>query len=118
MLRRYPLATPGRTYLAGPISEGRPELVAEGSDPELAAAARDPEHLALLRQVRPRSTMTVPMHVRGRLVGALSVLTASDGRRLGEDDLELAQELAGRCALALESGRLYAERSRIARTLQ
>jgi PAS domain S-box-containing protein len=118
MLQRYPLATPGRTYLAGPLSEGRPELVAEVGDAELAAAARDDEHLALLRQVRPRSAMTVPMHVRGRLVGAVSILTATEGRRLGDDDLELAQELAGRCALALESGRLYAERSRIARTLQ
>jgi serine phosphatase RsbU (regulator of sigma subunit) len=62
--------------------------------------------------------MTVPLRVRGRLLGAISILTAESGRRLGEDDLFIAKELAGRCALALDNARLYEESSRIARTLQ
>jgi PAS domain S-box-containing protein len=118
MMRRYPLATPSRTYLAGAVGEGRSELVPELHEEELEAGARDPQHLALLRAIRPRSAMTVPMMVRGRLLGAVSVLTAHDGRRLDVDDLALAEELAGRCALALDNARLYEERSRIARTLQ
>jgi serine phosphatase RsbU (regulator of sigma subunit) len=62
--------------------------------------------------------MTVPMMVRGRLVGAIALVTARGGHRLGDDALELVEELAGRCALALDNARLYAERSLIARTLQ
>jgi serine phosphatase RsbU (regulator of sigma subunit) len=62
--------------------------------------------------------MTVPMNVRGRVLGAISIVTAESGRVLDENDLLLAEELAGRCALALDNARLYEERSRIARTLQ
>jgi PAS domain S-box-containing protein len=114
LMRRYPLPT----YLTGPLTDGAPRLHAELSEERLAALARDPEHAALLRMLRPRSALTVPMNVRGRVLGAISLLTAESGRRLDEDDLLLAEVFAGRCALALDNARLYEERSRIARTLQ
>ncbi len=114
LLRRYPVTSPA--YLRRPLVGA--ELIRELDDAQLAALARDPEHHALLRQLRPRSSMTVPMNVRGRVLGAISIVTAESGRGLDEDDLLLAEELAGRCALALDNARLYEERSRIARTLQ
>ncbi len=114
LLRRYPLTS--ASYLRRPL--GAAELVQKVNDADLAAVARDPEHHALLRQLRPRSSMTVPLIVRGKTLGAITVLTAESGRRLTEDDLALGEELAARCALALDNARLYRERSRIARTLQ
>jgi serine phosphatase RsbU (regulator of sigma subunit)/PAS domain-containing protein len=114
LLRRYPVTS--ADYLRRPLVG--PELIAHLDDGQVAALARDPEHHALLRQIRPRSSMTVPMSVRGRTLGAVSVITAESGHVLDEDDLLLAEELAGRCALALDNARLYEERSRIARTLQ
>ena len=118
MMRRYPLATFGPAYVDGALVEGRSELVPELTDERLRAVARDPEHLAVLRGLRPRSAMAVPMTVRGRVLGAIWLMTAESGRRLDEEDLLLVEELAGRCALALDNARLYEERSRIARTLQ
>jgi PAS domain S-box-containing protein len=114
LLRRYPVTSPA--YLRQPLAAA--ELIPEMTDADLAALARDPEHHGVLRQIRPLSSMTVPMTVRGRTVGAISIITAESGRVLDEDDLLLAEELAGRCALALDNARLYEERSRIARTLQ
>jgi serine phosphatase RsbU (regulator of sigma subunit) len=66
-----------------------------------------------------RSTMVVPLVARGRALGAITFASASaSGRVYAEDDLELAQELARRAALAIDNSRLYEERSHIARTLQ
>jgi PAS domain S-box-containing protein len=118
LMRRYPVGGPGRRYLGRDLDAGESRLMAEITDQDLAAAARDPEHLALFRQLRPRSAMTVPLVVRGTTIGAITVVTAASGRMLDEDDLVLLEEVAGRCALALDNARLYNERSRIARTLQ
>ena len=112
LMRRYPLGG----HLTGPGGEAR--LLPDLSDPDLVAVARDPEHLALLRMLRPRSAVAVPLKVRGRVLGAISLITAESGRQLDDGDLLLAEVFAGRCALALDNARLYAERSRIARTLQ
>ena len=62
--------------------------------------------------------MTVPMVARGETLGAMTFVTGPSGRRFDERDLELAEELARRCATAIENARLYAERAYIARTLQ
>jgi serine phosphatase RsbU (regulator of sigma subunit) len=58
------------------------------------------------------------MIARGRVVGAISMVSGDDSRRFREDDKLLAEELAGRCGLAYDNARLFRERSRIARTLQ
>jgi hypothetical protein len=118
LMRRYPVGGAGPRYLGRDLEAGQSRLISDLNEQHFADAARDPEHLALFRQLRPRSAMTVPMVVRGRTIGAITVVTSVSGRRLGEDELFMLEEVAGRCALALDNARLYAERSRIARTLQ
>jgi serine phosphatase RsbU (regulator of sigma subunit) len=65
-----------------------------------------------------RSAIIVPMITRGRTLGAISFVTGLSGRRFDQQDVELAQELARRCATAVDNARLYRDRSYIARTLQ
>ena len=48
----------------------------------------------------------------------MTFVTGPSGRRFDRRDLELAEELARRCATAVENARLYGERAYIARTLQ
>jgi serine phosphatase RsbU (regulator of sigma subunit)/anti-sigma regulatory factor (Ser/Thr protein kinase) len=62
--------------------------------------------------------MVVPLTARGRTLGALTLATDGAGRKFDADDLALAEELARRCALAVDNARLYGERSHVARTLQ
>jgi serine phosphatase RsbU (regulator of sigma subunit) len=84
----------------------------------VAAAITDPEHLALVRRLRLRSLIIAPMTARGRTFGALTFVSAESGRRFEAADVQLAEELARRAAVAIENSRLYTERTRIAHTLQ
>jgi serine phosphatase RsbU (regulator of sigma subunit) len=79
---------------------------------------RSEEQYALLRQLGLRSAVIVPMTTRERTLGTLTFATGSSGRRYDGYDVEVAQELAHRCATAIDNNRLYSERSYIARTLQ
>ena len=75
----------------------------------LVAAARDEEHLALLRELGFTSAIVVPMIARGKTLGAISLISAESGRKYDEADLDLANELALRAALAVDNARLYEE---------
>jgi PAS domain S-box-containing protein len=86
-------------------AEVRTEITAE----ELSAVARDEEHLRLLRELDPRSLMIVPLTAHGRVLGAISFIRSGSDRRYSQADLELAQELARRSALAIDHARMYRE---------
>jgi serine phosphatase RsbU (regulator of sigma subunit) len=60
----------------------------------------------------------LPLTARGRTLGAMTLATDRSRRSFDADDLALAEELARRCALAVDNARLYGERSDVARTLQ
>jgi PAS domain S-box-containing protein len=100
------------------LRTGEPLLYEAIDDDALVAAATDDTHLELLREVGMRSALIVPMRAGGRVLGALTLVSAESGRVLDELDLVLAQQMASRAAVAIENARLYGERSRIARTLQ
>ena len=91
------------------VRTGHPEMVADIPDALLAANARDAEQLRLLREWAPKSYLCVPLIARGRMLGAITLITAESGRRYEDADLELAEELAGRAALAVDNARLYDE---------
>jgi serine phosphatase RsbU (regulator of sigma subunit) len=65
-----------------------------------------------------KSYIIVPLVARGRTLGTITLVSAESGRRYGSAELELAEELARRAALAVDNARLYKGRSEIARTLQ
>jgi serine phosphatase RsbU (regulator of sigma subunit) len=90
----------------------------EVSDELLVQFAHDERHLELLRALGFRSVLIVPMRVGDRTLGAMTLVSAESRRRLDEFDLELAEQIAARAAVAIENSRLYSERSAIARTLQ
>lgn len=105
--RRYP---PDPLAPQGPLLvhlTGEPVLIPEITEDMLADGARDAEHLRLLGELGFRSLVSVPLTARDRRLGAISIATAGSGRRYGPDDLQLAQELAGRAGLAVEHARLY-----------
>ncbi len=91
------------------LRSGEPELHPEIPEAMLVEAARDHEELELLRAVGMRSAMIVPLLARGRTLGAITLVAAESGRPFDEDDFELAKQLAGRCAVALDNACLYRE---------
>jgi PAS domain S-box-containing protein len=88
------------------LRTGQTEWAADIPDEMLVTGARDAEHLALVRALGLKSYAVVPIKSRDRVLGALSLVTEGE-RRLDEDDLAFAEELARRAALALENARLY-----------
>ncbi|WP_165251115.1 ATP-binding protein [Paludisphaera soli] len=89
------------------VASRRPTLIPEVAEEHLRSGARDDEHLAALRAFNPRSYLCVPLAGREGVLGALSFVATTSGRRYDQADLELAVDLAGRAAIALENGRLY-----------
>jgi PAS domain S-box-containing protein len=115
---RYPPDPRSETGVPAVLRSGSSELYPEIPEELLRAATRDDEQYRLIQQIGMRSAMIVPMVARGRSVGALTFVSGPSGRRFDQQDLELAEELARRCATAIDNARLFTERAYIARTLQ
>jgi PAS domain S-box-containing protein len=106
-LRRYPVRADAAYGTAHVIRTGRSELHREVSDLVLHSAAVDRSHLELILQMGLQSIMVVPLPGRGKILGAMVLGSAESGRRYSRVDLALAEELARRAALAIESAQLY-----------
>ncbi|MDN5747767.1 MAG: SpoIIE family protein phosphatase [Pseudonocardia sp.] len=92
--------------------------IPEIPDELLVAAAVDEVHLELIRSIGMRSAVVVPLLVRGRCLGALTLVHAESGRRFSDADLAFSRQLAATAAVALDNARLYEQQRRVARTLQ
>jgi serine phosphatase RsbU (regulator of sigma subunit) len=97
---------------------GEPGFFPEIPDELLVRAAVDDEHLALIRSIGMRSAVVVPLLVRGRSLGALTLVQAESGQRFDDVDVAFARQLAGVAAVALDNARLYEQQQWIAETLQ
>lgn len=116
--QRYPPdpAAPGGAVQVS--RTGQASFVPDIPDELLVEAAVDAEHLQLIRSIGMRSAVVVPLLVRGRSLGALTLVQAESGRRFDRTDLAFVQQLASGAALALDNARLYELRHYVAETLQ
>jgi PAS domain S-box-containing protein len=110
--RRYPPDPDAPRGLYNVLRTREPEMVARIPGELLEQVARDERHRELLIGLGLRSYMVVPLLTRGRILGAISFVSAESGRRYGEADLRLAEELARRAAYAVDNARLYEEAQR------
>ena len=115
---RYPPDPEAPQGVAQVLRTGQSELVPEIPEQLLEQAVRDDEHREILRRLGLKSYMIVPLVARGRTLGAITLVSAESGRRYGQAELELAEELARRAALAVDNARLYRANIQVARTLQ
>jgi len=107
--RRYAVDMEADSGVPNVLRTGFPELVSEITDDLLAETAGDAEHLRILLGLGLKSYIIVPLAARGRMLGALTLMTAESGRRYGMSELAFAENLAGRAALAVDNARLYHE---------
>jgi PAS domain S-box-containing protein len=113
-LRRLYPPEPGTQHpILVAMQTGRPQVATAISDQALAERVRDPQHLALLRALGTGSHVVVPLIARGRTLGAISLVCGHSGRRYDESDLQLAEEVARRAALAIDNARLYTEAQKL-----
>jgi len=111
--RRYPPRPEDPGGVISIIRSGQPQIFPEITSEMLDRSAVDDDHRAMLHQLRIRSAMVVPLRGRERVFGAITFVYAESGRRYGESDLILAEELARRATLVIERRRLEEERAHL-----
>ncbi len=87
------------------VSEHLPEI----SEDILEAGAVDEEHLALMRELKLRSAVVVPLSARGRVLGVMTWVSAESDRRYEASDVAFAEDLAGRAGVAIDNAQLHSQ---------
>ena len=109
LAERYPVAPDAPHGPRAVARTARSQHVSEIPDELLVSVARDDEHLRLLRTLGLTSYLAVPLIARDETLGVLTIAAAESGRRFDASDLALAEDLAGRAAIAIDNARLYRE---------
>ena len=112
-------ATPVAAHLAGlalsgsgtpqvqVMRDGRSVLLRAVGDAGLDPFTDDPDHRVLAGVLAARSMLVVPLACRDRPLAALTFVSTDPQHRYDREDLELAEELARRAALAVDNAHLY-----------
>ncbi|MFD3500351.1 SpoIIE family protein phosphatase [Streptomyces sp. NPDC058678] len=80
--------------------------------------AQDPARLERVLAAGIHSLITVPLRARGATLGLVSFYRSDKPAPFEEDDLSLAQELAGRAAICIDNARRYTREHNTALALQ
>ncbi|MEX2582396.1 MAG: ATP-binding protein [Gemmatimonadota bacterium] len=107
LARRHPPSRESEFGVSKAIRTGRSELIREVTPELMRELARSPGHRKLLEELGIRSVMLVPLIARGEPLGAITFVSAESGWLYSSEELEMAEELAGRAALAIENSRLF-----------
>lgn len=83
------------------------EVIPTVSDEMLVDFAISEENLQDLRALGIGSVIMVPLLARGSVLGAITFVGAHVGHQYTQRDVELAEDLAARCAIALDNARLF-----------
>jgi signal transduction histidine kinase len=113
LAERYPPNPDSPHGVARVIRTGESELIADVSDELLVEATRgDADLLELLRNLGLRSSMSVPLAARDRILGAITFVSAESGRRFGAAELAVAESLGRQAAAAVDNALLFRESER------
>ncbi|MEH2044474.1 hybrid sensor histidine kinase/response regulator [Nostoc sp.] len=107
-LQNYPPDLAQTAGVAEVIQTGKSQIIHLISDQQIQEATHNASHFKILQELNPTSGMSVPLILRGRVLGVMT-LVSSSGRRYNTKSLMLAEELAGRAAIAVDNARLYRE---------
>jgi serine phosphatase RsbU (regulator of sigma subunit)/putative methionine-R-sulfoxide reductase with GAF domain len=116
--RRYPYDPGALAGTAAVVRSGQPEFYPDITDRMIEAATTDEEARDILRRLRLRSSMVVPLRSGSEVLGALQLVRTDPGPRYTTADLRLAEDLADRIAAAVQNALLYQHERHIAETLQ
>jgi signal transduction histidine kinase len=107
--RRFPTRPDDPSGAAAVARTGKPEFVSEISDELLRQTITDPSQLEIIRGLGMRSVIILPLRIRERTLGVLTLVTAESGHTYTDDDIRGAQQLADRCATAIDNAKLFGE---------
>ena len=104
-------AAASRTWVRT-IREGTSALLADIDEETIRQSLKGDDRLvSMFDAVRFTSQISVPLRVRGRTIGGITFTLGPGSRRYDVADLVVAEDLAGRAAMAVENARLYQQAS-------
>ncbi len=89
------------------IRTGKVEHIPIITDEMIEAAAPNKKTLKLIRDIGFQSTITAPLKIDGKTIGAISFISTESHRHYDKSDVEIAQALANRAALAVYNANLF-----------
>jgi K+-sensing histidine kinase KdpD len=95
-----------------------PMLISNITEEMVRQQTNDPEQAEAVLELGLHSVMVVPLKSGRKTLGMLSLATAESSREYTQADLELAEELGYRAALAVENARLFGESQEIQEELR
>ena len=115
---RFPYNPGAPTGVPFVIRTGKTLFFPDITEDVIAELNATDEERSIIAQLALRSSIAVPLVKRDRILGAIQFVMSSSSRRYTEDDVALAQTVAGRIASSLDNHRLNEQQRLIARTLQ
>ncbi len=104
---RSPINPDAMIGIANVLRSGKTEWRDRVQDAALESVAWDADHLWLLRRLKLRAYIVVPIVAKDVLLGTIALMTAESGRRYSTWDVGIAEDLAQRAAMAIENARLF-----------
>ncbi len=89
------------------LRDTRTIAITDNIEATLTATAHSPANLHILRQLGIGSLLTVPLVARKRLLGAITFVSAQRRLSYSPEDVQLAEDVANRGALALDNAQVY-----------
>jgi len=100
------------------MATARPVLLERITGDFFQANFASPRARQLFCDLGGTSALILPMVARRRTLGAVAMVRTAEARRFAPGDVDLAEDLARRAALALDNVRLYQQEHTVADTLQ
>jgi PAS domain S-box-containing protein len=115
---RRPVRAQASSGVSGALATGHSQLIEDVTGWLAEQETPDEELVTMARVLGVRSSIVAPLAGHGRVFGALTLAITNSGRRFGEQELAIAEDLARRAALAIDNARLYGVEHDIAHALQ
>ncbi len=113
--QRFPTDPDAPHGVPAVIRTGKTEYAREIPPQVLEQLAKNPEQLEVFLQLGLRSYIVVPLTSHGRVLGALTLVSAESRRLFEPEDVRLAEELGARAGVALENALLFREATEASR---
>ena len=106
----YPVIEPGADHTARRVFDsGQLWFDPKVGRDRLVSQSRNPVHFKLVEALGFAGEMVIPLVARGQALGTMTLVTGSGRRPYDQADLAVGEEIARRCALAIDNARLYAQ---------
>jgi PAS domain S-box-containing protein len=107
LAQRFPRCLDDGYGISQVMKTGQSEIAIAISDQQLITGVPNFEYLEILRGLGLKSCISAPLTARGRVLGSITFVFAESNRHYAMEDLELAEDLARRAAIAIDNAHLY-----------